>query len=126
MKKTLECLKISWEGPFTAEDVVSLNKDWDYGIYQIYGTHNIFGADSLLYIGKAMEQTFADRIVQHEHWIQWESEKGSQFTEHLSLVVPEIESSRKTLVVFVISQSLHTLPLQTGAISSVRRKSQEA
>ena len=39
---------IEWEGPFSF-DKVRANRD-DYGLYQIYGEHIIFGKDSLLYI----------------------------------------------------------------------------
>ena len=37
------------------------------GIYQIYGSHPLYGNDVLLYIGKAQAQTFCTRIKQ-EGW----------------------------------------------------------
>ena len=44
---------------------------WDeataYGLYQVYGTHPIYGSDVLLYVGKAEQQTFARRLGQ-EAW----------------------------------------------------------
>jgi len=55
------------------DEISRLNKAWDYGIYQIYGNHNIFGPDSLLYIGKARDHSFAERIPSHRYWIEWES-----------------------------------------------------
>ena len=64
----MNLIEIKWEGPFTLEQVSALNSDIDYGVYQIYGTHNIIGTDSLLYIGLASAQTFSARLPQRE-WI---------------------------------------------------------
>ena len=44
----------------------------DYGLYQIYGTHILCGPDTLLYIGRATEQTFASRFRQHQRWLEHE------------------------------------------------------
>lgn len=63
-------IHLQWEGPFTQEEINSLNNESsDYGIYQIYGTHPIYGSDVLVYIGKASNQTFATRLKQHK-WVQ--------------------------------------------------------
>lgn len=60
-------LHLSWEGPFRLSDLDRLNSsERDFGIYQIYATHPIYGYD-LVYIGKAREQTFSARIKQ-ENW----------------------------------------------------------
>lgn len=62
-------IDILWEGPFTLDNVISKKKDYlrDYGVYQIYGHHPLYGSDVLLYIGLAALQTFGDRIKQ-ETW----------------------------------------------------------
>lgn len=73
MKCELDIVEIEWEGPLLMEGIEKLNDSWDYGIYQIYGTHPIFGSDSLLYIGKAQENSFAGRIPAHREWVEWES-----------------------------------------------------
>lgn len=66
-------IEINWQGPFNNDSISNYNRAIeDYGIYQIYGTHNIIGANTLLYIGKAQEQTFAQRISQHQDWIKKE------------------------------------------------------
>ena len=44
-----------------------MNAKHDYGVYQVYGSHPVYGSDVLLYIGKAGEQTFAARL-QQEQW----------------------------------------------------------
>ena len=67
----MENIYITWEGPYTLQDLKDntylKNKDEAYGIYQIYGTHPVYGSDVLLYIGKTNSQTFAKRIKQ-EGW----------------------------------------------------------
>ena len=73
-------VSIWWEGPFSLEDIKNKTKindsDTDYGIYQIYGTHPVYGSDVLLYIGKAVKQTLADRINQEKHW--WYNQNSSK------------------------------------------------
>lgn len=64
-------LEIEWKGPYSIEEIGHLNTDIDYGIYQIYGTHNILGADTLLYVGQACGQKFAHRLPQH-NFIDWD------------------------------------------------------
>ena len=56
--------------PFTIEEVTLFAEAKDYGVYQIYGTHNVLGTDALLYIGQACSQTFATRLPQREY-ITW-------------------------------------------------------
>ena len=60
-------IHLQWDGPFTLEEVRELNADHDYGIYQVYGSHPVYGSDVLLYIGKASDQTFSVRLNQ-EAW----------------------------------------------------------
>ena len=40
----------------------------DYGLYQIYGKHILCGPNTLLYIGKATQQTFSKRFKDHKKW----------------------------------------------------------
>jgi len=69
-------LQIKWEGPLSLDAVLSEKTgDDDYGLYQIYTHHLVFGAGSLVYIGKAEKQHFACRFKQHrEDWLGWESD----------------------------------------------------
>jgi len=75
-------IRIEWEGSYSLEDIgynknedsYSITKNTflndgniDYGIYQVYGSHPVYGTDVLLYIGKAQKQTFAKRLSQ-EAW----------------------------------------------------------
>ena len=61
---------INWEKLTNWQDAYDKNdKTKDYGIYQIKGWHTVFKDNSLLYIGKASEQTFGKRISQ-EKWLK--------------------------------------------------------
>ena len=75
--ENLTIIEILWQGPTSESDIKRLNTGKDYGLYQIYGTHNIFGANILLYIGQANDQTFATRIAQHK-WLEL-GYSGTQF-----------------------------------------------
>ena len=41
-------IRIKWDGPYDLEQAKCLSGKEDYGMYQIYGRHVIFGKDSLL------------------------------------------------------------------------------
>jgi len=73
-------IKIEWDGPYNLSDIgyteneekcqykdSILDTNKDYGIYQVYGNHPVYGHNVLLYIGKADQQTFSHRISQ-EGW----------------------------------------------------------
>jgi len=62
-------INIEWDGHFTYDEVPSLNTGIDYGLYQIYGAHPVYGSNVLLYIGQAQGQCFADRIRQEKQWL---------------------------------------------------------
>ena len=47
----MRSVTIEWEGPFSLDYVIEeLNGKDNYGLYQIYGTHIVYGAGSLLYL----------------------------------------------------------------------------
>ena len=63
-------IMLTWDGPYCLDDI---EKEIEHlgksgGIYQIYGVHPIYGSNVLLYIGKAVQQTFSKRIKQESHW----------------------------------------------------------
>jgi len=69
MKK--EEIKIWWEGPFNIEDITNGTIDsFQYdvksnskGIYQIYGSHPLYGNDVLVYIGRTQDKNgFKSRL----------------------------------------------------------------
>ncbi|MCM3709184.1 hypothetical protein [Sporosarcina luteola] len=62
-------IHIEWEGPYSLQSLTDLmNEEMDYGIYQVYGRHPVYGSDVLLYIGKADLQTIGKRISQEGWW----------------------------------------------------------
>jgi hypothetical protein len=86
----LHTIEIHWDGPISVEDVLKkANRGEDYGLYQLYGTHNVLGPDTLLYIGKAEANTFAERIASHvTEWIDWEASPIRVYLGRLGGVVP--------------------------------------
>ena len=68
-------VRIEWEGPFSIEKVLELDdSNKDYGLYQIYGHHIVYGQDSLLYIGQT-GTTFSQRFKsEHLAWLADEEE----------------------------------------------------
>ncbi len=61
-------IHIEWEGPLKWNEIHKRRSESDYGVYQIYGGHPVYGSNVLLYIGKAGSQTFGVRIPQEKHW----------------------------------------------------------
>lgn len=67
--KNMKLIHIDWEGPYRLDELTSLiDEQKDYGIYQIYGKHPVYGTGVLLYIGKADLQTIGKRISQENWW----------------------------------------------------------
>ena len=62
-------IHIEWDGPYPLGTVKSLTGPTDYGVYQIYGGHPVYGSSALLYIGRAVDQYFGQRISQEEQWL---------------------------------------------------------
>jgi hypothetical protein len=68
-------IHIQWQGPLAWKEIRSLTARSDRGIYQVYGSHPLYGADVLLYIGKTDTQTFGKRLHQETFW-QWHQDFG--------------------------------------------------
>src|SRR5215216_2315344 len=69
-------IDIEWDGPYRfwdhpsqLEPVSGLTGPTDYGVYQVYGGHPVYGNSALLYIGMAAAQEFGKRIPQEKHWL---------------------------------------------------------
>ena len=66
----LHSVMVEWEGDFKIDEVLQMTKTDDYGLYQIYGDHAVYGPCSLLYIGET-DKTFGQRIADHKsEWLQ--------------------------------------------------------
>jgi hypothetical protein len=67
--------RVIWDAPCSVQDILSSKEgEDDYGLYQIYGHHVVFGPGALLYIGKAQKQSFLTRFQQHQSWLPYESD----------------------------------------------------
>lgn len=96
----MEEIDIWWEGPFNQEEIIDkkINED-EYdntadkiGIYQIYGTHPLYGNDVLLYIGRTKgKKGFFDRLKN-----RWVIENGND-AENVTIYLGTIYSSNKTI-----------------------------
>ena len=74
----MQSIRLEWEGPLSVDDVIN-NIGEDYGLYQIYGKHIIFGEDSPLYIGKT-DTSFSKRIkAERDDWIWYDEKEGAVY-----------------------------------------------
>jgi hypothetical protein len=62
-------IHIEWDGPHKLDAVTALTGPTDYGVYQIYGGHPVYGSSALLYLGLAATQYFGTRIPQEQQWL---------------------------------------------------------
>jgi len=60
-------IHVDWRGPFELDDIKKSNQAKNYGIYQYYGTHPVYGTNTLLYLGKASDNIIQSRIKSHAH-----------------------------------------------------------
>lgn len=58
-------VRVHWDRFEMNYDSIPDYSTMDFGLYQIYGDHPVYGDDKLLYIGKAQMQTFKKRLFQH-------------------------------------------------------------
>ena len=72
----IEEIKIHWEGPFKLDDIINGNIDKqghdvkakDKGLYQIYGSHPLYGDNVLVYIGRTKNKSgFKTRLK--DRWV---------------------------------------------------------
>lgn len=74
---TQRIVHVQWQGPLNREaSLASRRVPSDFGVYQIYGSHPVYGLNTLLYIGKAQDQTFGQRLDQHGWWLGREHAQG--------------------------------------------------
>lgn len=84
-------IEVTWEGPFSIEKAMEkMDTKIDYGLYQIYGTHSVYGGDSLLYIGKSDNNVFGYRM--QGHYRDWISKEPSKVSVYLGYFIGEHET----------------------------------
>ena len=95
-------VRIEWEGPFSLVEVLELdNRNKDYGLYQIYGTHIVFGpesgTDNLLNIGMTgPDSTFSDRFKEKStSWIRYNLDRGGEISIYIARLPSMLEEDIK-------------------------------
>ncbi len=86
-------INILWTGPHLFEKMPEFVHDIDFGIYQIYGSHPVYGSDVLLYIGRSQGGSFGWRVPQHEHWI--DNHDDGRMRVHLGRLAGEATPSNE-------------------------------
>jgi hypothetical protein len=66
--------EVFWYGPYDCDKENACANDPGNVLYQLYGSHHLYGRDVLLYIGRT-GRTALERILEHEEWIQDEYDK---------------------------------------------------
>lgn len=71
----MRTIYLEWDGPFGPGEVAELDDPrMDYGLYQVYGMHPLYGAEVLLYIGITLNgRTFAAQLSEEQKY--WELEE---------------------------------------------------
>ena len=115
-------ITIEWEGPFTICDVKEMDDD-DYGLYQIYGEHILFGKGSLLYIGRT-EKTFRDRFFDQSYahwkeWIEFDIKDGKDVSIYIARVSRKDVPPKLLKDVEVVQIYWHSPPYNAKHIGSV-------
>lgn len=80
----LQLVHLVWDGPISFDEARKLLADEDYGLYALYGTHTIFGADALLYVGRANAQRFGQRLP--AHYPDWIRHSASDITVYVGQI----------------------------------------
>lgn len=103
----MKLIQIDWQGPFKLDELNLLTDNFhDYGIYQIYGKHLVYGKDVLLCIGKTDQQTIGKRVSQENWWDTNDSKHLKIYVGRLAGVSPpeeeiwskEIDLAEKLLI----------------------------
>jgi hypothetical protein len=63
------------------------NRPEEYGLYQIYSSHLIYGPNSLVYIGKAYDQPILKRLKSHNDY--WFNEESDEVTVYIGKLIVE-------------------------------------
>jgi len=70
-------IRIRWSRPYDLDSINGLSNSEDYGVYQIYGHHAVYGAGTLLYIGMVEKSSFSTRINQHkDDWFRYNEDQS--------------------------------------------------
>ena len=120
-------IHIDWQGPLSISQAVELQSSCDYGLYQYYGDHPVYGASVLLYIGKAARQTFGCRLSQH-NWHSWIPSNTEIYVGRICCETP-IEATEWVRVIDLAERILlfsHSPAFNTANLNSIGHKGEDA
>jgi hypothetical protein len=94
----MEEINIWWEGPFNIDDILEnkINKEKyentadRIGIYQIYGTHPLYGSDKLLYIGRTKNKNGFQRRL-NKRWVIENGQDSENIKIYLGTIFSDFE-----------------------------------
>ena len=106
----MENINIWWEGPFDSEDIIngeikeneSDNIDKDIGLYQVYASHPLYGADVLVYIGLTTN-SFKKRLK--DRWVIEDGNDSSNVKIYLGCIVDDLKEMDTEIEVERIKKS---------------------
>ncbi len=78
----MEIINIHWTGPYKLKEAQDITNA-GYVLYQIYGTHPVFGPKIPLYVGKTECQNTGIRLAQHDYWME---DEYDEVTIHLGSI----------------------------------------
>lgn len=116
----MEDIHIDWQGPFSLEQALQLQLNTDYGLYQYYGEHPIYGHDILLYLGSATKQPLGKRLSQH-NWHLWSAAPVDIYVGRLCTESPiDIDvAQRKLCLAESILLFSHSPAFNTSNLNSI-------
>jgi len=132
-----EEINIWWEGPFKIDDILNNTIDNNIydntadriGIYQIYGTHPLYGHDQLLYIGRTQNKNgFKSRLK--NRWVIENGEDDENIKIYLGTIFSydkDISSNENNFIEKAEVLLINTLKpaFNSSNIQSVDKKLQE-
>jgi hypothetical protein len=132
-----EEINIWWEGPFEIDDILNNTIDNNIyentadriGIYQIYGTHPLYGHDKLLYIGRTQNKNgFQSRLK--NRWVIENGEDDENIKIYLGTIFSydkDISSNENNFIEKAEVLLINTLKpaFNSSNIQSVDKKLQE-
>jgi len=114
-------IHIDWKNGIKLTDSYKLNSGDDYGVYQIYGTHPVYGKNTLLYIGKAASQTFGMRLKQHDKWLyNQDSEQITVYTGRIGSNTPNKDWERWEDIIDIAEKLLIYVHQPAGNSSNIK------
>lgn len=119
----MEDIHIDWQGPFSLEQALQFQNRTDYGLYQYYGEHPVYGQNVLLYLGSATKQSLGKRLSQH-NWHLWSATPVEIYVGRLCTEKPigAMEAQKKLCIAESVLLFSHSPSFNTSNLNSIGYK----